>query len=852
MKKKMLSIFAALAFAALPASAAAIYSTVLVDTNGVVQSPTNFASANNFGGGINTNALNVSQSNVVASAIINSGGTNITVPPDTAAVLHRSNVVSTAAGNVFTGTNTFGTITASNFSVGGLTISVPTNIVYLTNSAGDFVDGFFTPVTATLLTNQLAGSFIVSNSGAWRVLASGGQEHYNIVGPLPVGTWSVSTYGVSAAVSALVPAINGPAAFGGAGAILFSGLTANNATLQGSLLGTATASQSISPPGGAYVTPVGFVTADAVNNFQSVIPTNSIVFTNSTNVNLRGTFNGAGTISNALTAAVANSLNPTSTVPLLQRGYGANGNAMRVIYDDDFGSDPGDEVLLNHVLYLHEIGAIHLVAVTGTMHPISIPFGAPLAQAICQYYGYGDIPVGSTTNLTGSNARLNVNYSACWMTNYPQGLQWWTETNYYHLYTYATNMPEAVGLWRKVLADSQNSSVCIFMAGDHRNFYDFLQSQPDKISPMTGVQLFSNKVSLVLCASGIFVIPPGSTPLTDTNITNFAIDGGVGESYAAYCFTNLPSNVPVIYWGQELYNTYGLIGQTIYNRPHQDIIQSLMTTDLYNTNAGWHNRVTLPLNPPTLGVVEWEEALLYVAFGTNFWGTNVFSLSSPGMIILGQDPVSLWVTNSWTTNYGNQQYLICNLPYAFVKQQMNNDFSYSFKNPSPVKGFQALYPNNVYSIDCDLAAKTAGTAFGAGLNPGTLLYCMYLNANTAANMTQTIPFSPYNDTWISTFSFSGHTDVSSNTIAFTTTYNEILTNMVNGENVNVVQQGGFPCYYYSVGLTTATLTNVAFDNNPTTNAFRYIYFRVNKDDGTYGNAVTNRLDFQRWSIYSDH
>jgi hypothetical protein len=112
-----------------------------------------------------TNALNASQSNVVASAIINSGGTNITVPPDTAAVLHQSNVVSTAAGNVFTGTNTFtGPVTTTNLNLrGNLVMTGDQSYFAMTNNSngGNFFSHYDIANADTFGVTHSGGEFLL-------------------------------------------------------------------------------------------------------------------------------------------------------------------------------------------------------------------------------------------------------------------------------------------------------------------------------------------------------------------------------------------------------------------------------------------------------------------------------------------------------------------------------------------------------------------------------------------------------------------------------------------------------------------------------------------------------------------
>jgi hypothetical protein len=148
--------------------------------------------------------------------------------------------------NNFTGTNRFATLIPTNLAIGGLTVSVPNNNILLSSVSGDAVLGFFTAASATVLTNLGSSSSVVSNSGLWRVLSDGGQEHYNR-GTNPVGLWNIGTYGAAPApTSVLVPVFSGPFIIDGGSNVLFygnvnfNGAIGINMTLGGTFTGSGT------------------------------------------------------------------------------------------------------------------------------------------------------------------------------------------------------------------------------------------------------------------------------------------------------------------------------------------------------------------------------------------------------------------------------------------------------------------------------------------------------------------------------------------------------------------------------------------------------------------------------------
>jgi len=169
------------------------------------------------------------------------GGSGVTNIGLLSATNLPSTVAYTSSNNTFAGTQTIGTANVTNLNIGGMTIfASPTNSILLTNALNsDTVLGFFTPLSATTLTNSVSGSFIITNNGAWRVLAANGQEHYNFAGTSPVGTWSVSTYGSAPApASTLVAQFNGPFIFGGVSPFLLNGITGIGANLFGTFAGS--------------------------------------------------------------------------------------------------------------------------------------------------------------------------------------------------------------------------------------------------------------------------------------------------------------------------------------------------------------------------------------------------------------------------------------------------------------------------------------------------------------------------------------------------------------------------------------------------------------------------------------
>jgi inosine-uridine nucleoside N-ribohydrolase len=88
--------------------------------------------------------------------------------------------------------------------------------------------------------------------------------------------------------------------------------------------------------------------------------------------------------------------------------------------------------------------------------------------------------------------------------------QHWTDTllaKYPHRIRSNAEVPDAVDLYRKVLASQPDKSVTIVTVGFLTNLANLFQSQPDKYSSLTGKALIKKKVKSLVCMAG--KIPEG-------------------------------------------------------------------------------------------------------------------------------------------------------------------------------------------------------------------------------------------------------------------------------------------------------------------------------------------------------
>lgn len=290
----------------------------------------------------------------------------------------------------------------------------------------------------------------------------------------------------------------------------------------------------------------------------------------------------------------------------------ASAGAVNVILDSDIAGDcddVGDHALLWALAKTGEVNVLALI--TSSVNEYS----APTVRAIANYYGHPNIPIGAYQGNTPNNySAANSAYTqevAALFDPVPND----TRANY----------PDAVTVYRQALAGAPNGSVYIVAGGYFEPLLGLLQSPADAISPLTGLQLVTQKVAALVPAAGYF--PDSGTDPT----ANFVYDA----DGASYVFANWPA--PIISVGNE-------VGGDVITGPAANASESTnpikLAYDLVCGEGQW-----CPDAVPA-----WTQvAILYVArggIGTNFTigGANghtvVWSNSqaTPGRNIWTQTP----------------------------------------------------------------------------------------------------------------------------------------------------------------------------------------------------------------------
>ena len=149
---------------------------------------------------------------------------------------------------------------------------------------------------------------------------------------------------------------------------------------------------------------------------------------------------------------------------------------VNIILDTDMGGDCDD---VGALFILHgavERGEARLLA---TMGCISADAIAPCLDAINTWFGRPEIPVGT---LKDPGFLAGPSYTSEIAKRFP------------HKFPSGKDYPDAVTLYRQVLAKQPDGSVVVLAVGPLRNLANLLKSRPDEASPQDGPALVAKKV----------------------------------------------------------------------------------------------------------------------------------------------------------------------------------------------------------------------------------------------------------------------------------------------------------------------------------------------------------------------
>ncbi len=295
-----------------------------------------------------------------------------------------------------------------------------------------------------------------------------------------------------------------------------------------------------------------------------------------------------------------------------------------LIFDTDIGNDVDDVLALGMIHALQSRGECELLAVTITKdHELAAAF----TDVVNTFYGRGNVPIGvCRSGVTATAGKFNPLAEA------KDGGKY----RYDHDLISGKDAPDAVTVLRKALASAEDRSVVIAQVGFSTNLANLLDSKPDDISPLSGVDLVKKKARLLSIMAGAFTKIPAKDGPYDHKEYNIVKDIPSAKKIA----NDWPT--PIIWSGFE-------IGISV-PYPHESIEQDFRYVDHHPLAEAY-----IAYNPPPHDRPTWDLTSVLLAVRPN---RGYFDLSPKGRVKVADDGLTAFSEDA----SGPHQYLKLNDP----------------------------------------------------------------------------------------------------------------------------------------------------------------------------------------------
>jgi len=166
----------------------------------------------------------------------------------------------------------------------------------------------------------------------------------------------------------------------------------------------------------------------------------------------------------------------------------------RLIVDTDVGSSTDDLFAMEVAARYHNTGEANLLGIIVDRYPERF---AEYADAFMNYYGLGHVPLGRVSSNNTDLVFIPYTNSLDLVDGSAKPYMQRTARRIDHL-------PDALKLYRRLLADAPDQSVDICAIGFFTTLIRLMDSQPDEISPLTGMELIAQKVDALRIMAGSF------------------------------------------------------------------------------------------------------------------------------------------------------------------------------------------------------------------------------------------------------------------------------------------------------------------------------------------------------------
>jgi pyrimidine-specific ribonucleoside hydrolase len=300
-----------------------------------------------------------------------------------------------------------------------------------------------------------------------------------------------------------------------------------------------------------------------------------------------------------------------------------NDQPVKIIFDTDLGPDYDD---VGALAFLHAMADSGKAEILATVSSNKHELVAPSIDLINIYFGRDELPIGAPKS-------EGVNLGS---------FQHWADSivlHYIHSVKTTSDVADAVKIYRQMLASQPDTSVTVVTVGFLTNLSNLLKSTPDSISPLTGMELVTKKVKILVSMAGGF--PEGRE-------FNVHMDSTASK----YVFENWPGKIIFTGYeiGAQIFTGIKLINSDIENSPVKDVF-----------------RISIPLaEEDKNGRMSWDETAVLIGV----YGTEGFFDTVRGKIVVNEDGSNTWENSS----DGKHFYVKMKMPVqeitSFIEERM--------------------------------------------------------------------------------------------------------------------------------------------------------------------------------------
>ena len=287
-----------------------------------------------------------------------------------------------------------------------------------------------------------------------------------------------------------------------------------------------------------------------------------------------------------------------------------------VILDTDIGSSTDDLFTMEMAYRYEDEGRCKLLGIVVDREGEDY---AALADVMNTYFGHANVPIGLERNGI-KTPRVFIDYRNLYKLTTGKGEPMFKQT----VSDYST-LPEGWKLYRQLLASQPDHSVSICSLGFVSCLTQLLASEPDDLSPLSGVELVRQKVKCLYLMAGIFT----SSEEPEYNFLQ-------APEFAKKFFELWPRDIDAVFSPME-------VGNEIEYKP-ETVISDISRTDIHPIKQVYMN-----YNCDT-GQKMWDPMTLIQAVE----GDAMFSLSERGIVSL-TSKIGTSFTPSATGNHRYQK-----------------------------------------------------------------------------------------------------------------------------------------------------------------------------------------------------